>query len=128
MLGWPNHPIGGGWPPVWPRGGSATLRLAVWGWPNHPLRPWGWFGHPQTGCLGVVRPPLGPNGVVWPPLKAKPSNYFLRVWPKGQPNHLLGPWGWSNHPKAKRGGLATPYGVVQLPQYISSSFFWIFFK
>jgi hypothetical protein len=26
--GWPNHPIGSGWP---------------------PLRPWGWFGHPQTG-------------------------------------------------------------------------------
>jgi hypothetical protein len=26
--GWPNHPHGGGWP---------------------PLGPWGWFGHPQIG-------------------------------------------------------------------------------
>jgi hypothetical protein len=41
MLGVAGHP-------VWPRGGSANPRPAVWGWPNHP----------QTACLGV-----GPNGV-----------------------------------------------------------------
>jgi hypothetical protein len=32
--GWPNHPHGGGWP---------------------PLGPWGWFGHPQTGRSGGGR-------------------------------------------------------------------------
>jgi hypothetical protein len=32
--GWPNHPIGGGWPALRP----------VWRWLGHP--PMGWFGHP----------------------------------------------------------------------------------
>ena len=30
--------------PVWPGGGSATPRSAVWGRPDHPQWPRGWFG------------------------------------------------------------------------------------
>jgi hypothetical protein len=36
MLGWPNHPLGGGWPPRLAWGGSATPRPASLGGPNHP--------------------------------------------------------------------------------------------
>jgi hypothetical protein len=77
-------------------------------------------------------------GVVWPLPKAKPSNCFLRVWPKGLLNHPLWPWGWFGHPRrlawrvteplpGQTGWPATPYGVVRSPQHISSSFFFFGF-
>ena len=73
----------------WPRGGSATPRVAVWG-PNHPLGPWWWFGHPQTAGLGVAKSPSGqtrwlatPYGVVRTPQhissSSSSSSSFLLV-------------------------------------------------
>jgi hypothetical protein len=46
MLGWPNHPIGGGRPPHLAWGGSTTPRPAGMG-----------AAEPPSGPLGVVRPP-----------------------------------------------------------------------
>jgi hypothetical protein len=48
MLGWPNHPIGGGWPPRLAWGDSATPKPADLG------------AKPPLGPLGVVRPPPDP--------------------------------------------------------------------
>ena len=45
MLGWPNHPIGGGRPPRLAWGGSVNPKSV----------------EPPAVAKGVVRPPLGPN-------------------------------------------------------------------
>jgi hypothetical protein len=57
------------------------------------------------------------------------------VWPKGRPNHPLGPggvsatprllvWGWPNLGPGQMGWPATPYGGVSAtPAYFSSFFF-----
>jgi hypothetical protein len=60
MLGWPNHPIGGGWPP----------RLA-----------WAWFGHPQA------KPPPGPKGVVRLALNGQPGGGRTTPRPNGVASH-----------------------------------------
>ena len=94
---------------VWPRGGSATPRPAVWGQPNHPQCPRGWFG-----C----------------PLGQTPKGFFFRVWPKWRPNHPLGHWGWFGHPQTASLGVAKPplgqTGWAATPA--NFFFFWIVFK
>ena len=105
MLGWPNHPIGGGRSLRLAWGGSATPRPAVWGRPNHPQWPRGWFSRHLGQTLkkkilgrlaqGAAKPPLGP-------ITQKKKK--LAVWPKGRPNHPLGRWGWFGRPQTSRPG------------------------
>jgi hypothetical protein len=109
MLGWPNHPIGGGRPPSLAWGGSAQgvvpphgpiaqkqnfERLAQGG-PNHPQWPRGWFGHPLGQTLKF---PFGPRGGQTTPWatgggSAAPKRPCVGV---------------AEPPQAKRGGRTTP--------------------
>ena len=106
MLGWPNHPIGGGWPPRLAWGGSATPRPVIWGRPNHPQWPTGWFGRPLGQTLKFF--------------------FFWVFGPRGNRTTPWGYWGWFSCPQTgwPKGGQTTPgqmgwpvttYGVVQPP-------------
>jgi hypothetical protein len=104
MLGWPNHPIGGGRPPRLAWGGSATPRPADLGAAESTLV-----------AQGVVQPPLGPNA-------QKQSERLAQgaakpPWATGggsaAPRRLA--WVWPNHPRPNGvaghhlwGGSATP--------------------
>jgi hypothetical protein len=121
MLGWPNHPIGGGRPPHLAWGGSAT---------------------PRPAGLGSVEPPPVAQGVVRPPLRPNAQKQNFERLAQGGPNHPLGHWGWFDCPQTARprcgrttpgqtGWSTTTYGVVRPPQHIFlifSFFLFLFFK
>jgi hypothetical protein len=60
------------------------------------------FGHPQGLVGGGRSHPHGPRGwpaTPWGQKKKKKKNW---VWPKGWPNHPLGPQGVASHPLGPR--------------------------
>jgi hypothetical protein len=82
---------------------------------------------------GATKPPPRPLGVVRPLLRPNPKKKTLGVWPKGQPNHPLGHWGWfdcsqttglgvAEPPLGQTGWPATTYRVVRPPQQFFFSF------
>jgi hypothetical protein len=95
MLGWPNHPIGGGRPPRLAWGGLATPKPAGLG-----------AVEPPPMALGVVRPPLGPN--------AQKQNFERLA--QGAPNYQT--WatgGGSAAPWAKRSNFRLAQGAAEPP-------------
>jgi hypothetical protein len=106
----PNHPIGGGWPPLGPWGWFSH----IWGWPNHPHGLRGWLGHPVNSMKKKI--------------EGWPNHLIEGGW---QP---LGPWGWFDHPQiGLRGWLGHPVNSMKKKKKIEgwfgnpSSFFLLFF-
>jgi hypothetical protein len=118
MLGWPNHPIGGGRPPRLAWGGSATPKSTGLGAAEPPLVAQG-VVRPSLGpnaqkqnferlAQRAAKPHLGPLGVVWPPPdqpvwggRTTPNGLgggSATPKPKGRPNHPVGHWGWFGLP------------------------------
>jgi hypothetical protein len=85
-----DPPIGGGWPPQWPKGVAGpppvkekkkkkNVKEEGWhrGWFDHPLGHWGGWATTRPAGLVVAQPPQWPKGVAGLVVAQPPQ------WPKG---------------------------------------------